>query len=94
MRVEMLTQISGTRDGAEWPVAGGTIEVPDHEAADLITAGYAKEATDAPDPEPAAAAEPDEEGDEDAAVEEGDPAPEAEPVKPTRRPRKAAARKG
>jgi hypothetical protein len=46
MRVEMIQHITGTRDGLEWPLKGGTIDLPDHEAADLIGAGLAKEATD------------------------------------------------
>lgn len=96
MRVEMLTQISGTRDGQEWPRPGDAIDVPDHEAADLIRAGYAKEATDAPTPDPAPAPVAEEDGDEPAASEDGDGAPEAEPVapvKPARAPRKST-RKG
>lgn len=47
MLVEMKIQIQGARNGEVWPPPGGTIDVPDHEAADLIAAGYAKEATDA-----------------------------------------------
>ena len=48
MRVFMKTKISGFRNGVEWPPAGSAIDVPDHEAADLIHAGYAaKEAPDA-----------------------------------------------
>lgn len=94
MRVQMIQHITGTRDGIEWPLAGGEIELPDREAADLIGAGLAKEAE---------GAEP--EGPEDAAVVDGpDEAPAAagdapdtaeagsepaEPVKPARKPRAA-----
>jgi hypothetical protein len=44
----MLVDISGTRDGAEWPRRGGLIDVPDHEAADLIANKFAEAATDEP----------------------------------------------
>lgn len=87
MRVEMTTQISGWRDGQEWPRPGEAIDVPDHEAADLILAGYAKEASDAPTPDPAPAPVVEEDGDEPSPAEDGDGAPEAKqvaPVKPTR----------
>ena len=87
MRVEMLTQISGTRNGEEWPAPGATIEVPAHEGDSLILAGYAKEATDAPTPEPAPVPVVGEDGDEPAPAEDSDDAPGAEsvpPVKPAR----------
>lgn len=84
MRVEMLTQISGTRNGEEWPAPGATIEVPAHEAAGLILAGYAKEATDAPTPDPAPVPVVEEDGDEPAPAEDGDDEPEAEPVPPVK----------
>lgn len=94
MRVVMLTQISGFRDGVEWPPAGSAIDVPDHEAADLIHAGYAEEAPDAPTPDPAAVPEA-EDGDAAAPAEVGDAPAEAEPVvapaKPVGRTRKAKA---
>lgn len=35
-RVVMAIQITGTRNGADWPAAGNVIEVPAEEAADLI----------------------------------------------------------
>lgn len=38
MRVTMTAAISGTRNGTAWPPIGGEIDVPDAEAADLITA--------------------------------------------------------
>lgn len=59
MLIEMRTRIGGYRNGEPWPEVGGTIDVPDHEAADLISNGYAKEssreATDAGPTEPPAA---------------------------------------
>lgn len=94
MRVVMLTQISGFRDGVEWPPAGSALDVPAHEAADLIRAGYAKEATDAPTPDPAPVVEA-EDGDAAAPAEDGDAPAETGPVvgpaKPARRTRKAKA---
>lgn len=34
--VKMLTQISGMRDGVEWPAVGESIDVPSTEADDLV----------------------------------------------------------
>ena len=45
--VKMTVQISGTRDGVDWPKPGGVVEVPQSEADDLVTAGMA-EHCDAP----------------------------------------------
>lgn len=45
MRVTMKTRIGGFRNGQEWPAPGDHIDVPDHEARDLIAAGYAEAAT-------------------------------------------------
>jgi hypothetical protein len=42
MLVTMRRQISGTRDGVDWPAPGGTIDVPDDEAATLIQLGHAE----------------------------------------------------
>lgn len=36
MKIEMKIQMSGTRDGVDWPAPGETITVPDHEAEVLI----------------------------------------------------------
>lgn len=94
MRVEMLTQISGTRDGQEWPRPGDAIDVPDHEAADLILAGYAKEAADAPTPDPVPAPVAEEDGDESTPAEDGDGAGEAEPVVPAKPSRARKSAKG
>jgi hypothetical protein len=53
MLVKMRTQIGGTRNGVPWPARGGLIDVPPHEAADLIAAGYAQEAESGQDAPPA-----------------------------------------
>lgn len=60
MKVTMKAQIAGTRDGEDWPPVGAAIDLPDDEAADLITNGYAVEGgeIDAPaDDAPAAVEE-------------------------------------
>lgn len=43
MKVNMRVKVSGTRNGEEWPAAGGWIDVPDEEAHALIGAGVAVE---------------------------------------------------
>lgn len=48
MRVRLTTQISGTRDGREWPAPGTVIDLPDSEAHGLLTAGTAVEPGDDP----------------------------------------------
>lgn len=48
MKVRMLVDISGTRDGQEWPGRGGTIDVPDYEAQDLIANKFAELVADEP----------------------------------------------
>lgn len=47
MRVRMKQGIGGYRNGEPWPPIGGTIDVPAHEANDLIVAGYAAALTEA-----------------------------------------------
>jgi hypothetical protein len=44
MRIVMKGNISGTRDGIEWPPVGGVCDVSDDEATQLIGAGFAVEA--------------------------------------------------
>lgn len=43
-KVRMRQQISGTRNGSHWPVAGKTVEVSDDEAEVLIRLGLAEAA--------------------------------------------------
>jgi hypothetical protein len=45
MHVKMLSTITGTRNGADWPAVGGVIELPDGEAVDMIAAGLAEAAS-------------------------------------------------
>lgn len=42
MRVVMTTRIGGFRNGEPWPAPNAEIDLPAHEAADLVAAGYAK----------------------------------------------------
>jgi hypothetical protein len=42
VKVKMLLQIAGSRDGVEYPPAGDTMELPDNEAAKLCDAGFAE----------------------------------------------------
>jgi len=44
-KVKMKFQITGTRDGLDWPAAGDTIDVPADEADDLVRAGVAEKVT-------------------------------------------------
>ena len=47
----MTSQISGLRDGKEWPAPGETIDLPDDEANLVVSGGHA-EMSDEPEPEP------------------------------------------
>ena len=42
MKVRMKIQITGTRNAVRWPAPGGVVELPDGEAADLCSQGYAE----------------------------------------------------
>ncbi len=42
MRVRMKVDISGTRQGQEWPPRGSVIDLPDDEAAGYCSAGMAE----------------------------------------------------
>lgn len=81
MFVELKTQISGTRNGVDWPPAGTVVDLP--EGADLVAAGLAVPA-DEPDAkakvEAAVVSEPVETASVDTDVETA-------VVKPKRRPR-------
>jgi hypothetical protein len=80
----MTAHITGFRNEEPWPEVGETLELPDHEAADLIIAGYAEEcdATETTERDEATAAQ----GDEDAG-DDGDarPAVDGESTKPQAR---------
>lgn len=58
MKVRMKVDMSGTRNGQQWPARGETVEVGDGEGADLCAAGLAEpvaedrvETAVAPEPE-------------------------------------------
>lgn len=60
MRVRMKAAISGSRNGEDWPPAGGTLDLSDEEAAQLIGQGLAVDGSeDAEVGEPENAAAPD-----------------------------------
>jgi hypothetical protein len=40
-KIRMLVNISGTRDGQQWPPIGGTINLPEAEAEQYVALGYA-----------------------------------------------------
>lgn len=42
--ITMTAQITGTRNGEDWPAVGGTLDVTDDEATSLIAAGLAEAA--------------------------------------------------
>lgn len=54
----MKVQLSGTRDGREWPARGSEIDLPHAEAVDYINAGMAEAVTTFP-AEPETATPPD-----------------------------------
>lgn len=60
MKITMRVGITGTRNGEDWPPAGGTIDLPADEANALVEAGLAEAATtkNAPAVEAAAVAAP------------------------------------
>ena len=56
----MVTPITGTRDGADWPKPGESVDLPEDEATRLLAAGIIRKAPQAkrPEPEKATAPEP------------------------------------
>ncbi|MBK7450573.1 MAG: hypothetical protein IPJ47_14590 [Anaerolineales bacterium] len=42
MRVRLLLQLTGTRDGVRWPAPGGEVDLPDREGAKMCASGYAE----------------------------------------------------
>lgn len=65
MKVQMKVSISGTRDGVEWPAAGGVVDLPKAEAEHMIAASLAAPADEqkaekavAPAPQKAVAKKP------------------------------------
>jgi hypothetical protein len=58
MKIRMIEQITGTRDGVRWPAPGGTVDLPAREATKLCAAGSAEPVADPPKPERAVATKP------------------------------------
>ena len=79
MKVRMRSQISGTRNGQEWPPPGSVVELPDDEAIGYCTRGMADPVTVHTETETAVAPEP----------EKRDEAPDASEKRGPNRPRKA-----
>ena len=48
MKVKLLAQISGTRDGEGWPAPGTVIDLPDDEATSMINSGLCAAVVGAP----------------------------------------------
>lgn len=46
MKIKMVAEVSGTRNGEPWPARGKTLDVPDYEGADLCAAGLALPVSD------------------------------------------------
>ncbi|KIF69241.1 hypothetical protein HY68_12630 [Streptomyces sp. AcH 505] len=46
MKIRMLVEMSGTRDGQPWPAKGVPTELPTAAAAHLVAAGVAEEVPD------------------------------------------------
>lgn len=42
MKVRMTANITGCRNGVNWPAPGEEIDLPDNEAAEMCAAGYAE----------------------------------------------------
>ncbi|MGV4984518.1 hypothetical protein ACVB8X_13940 [Streptomyces sp. NRAIS4] len=99
MKIRMKTAVSGSRNGVPWPPRGGTVELPDDEAAGLCASGMAEPVAD---DEVETATVPDDAEEralttETAApVTPSAPAAEAEPMAPPKKAspaRKATAKK-
>jgi len=58
VKVRMKVGISGTRNGEDWPVPGGTLEVDDEEGMALCAGGLAEPVAEPPKVETAVAPEP------------------------------------
>ncbi|MBO0917534.1 hypothetical protein [Streptomyces laculatispora] len=51
MKVRMKVQMSGTRNGEEWPARGEVADLPTGEAQHLVASGIAEEASAVSEPE-------------------------------------------
>jgi hypothetical protein len=55
VKVEMKIKIAGSRNGVRWPEAGGVVDLPDGEGADLCSQGLAVPVAEPAKPERAVA---------------------------------------
>lgn len=58
VRVRMKHQMSGTRQGVDWPAPGEEIALPEDEAVTLLNSGMAEPVEDRDEPETATAPKP------------------------------------
>lgn len=89
MKVKMLVDVSGTRNGEAWPKRGEVADLPTDEAQHLVTVGMAEEAegsTDDSATETATAPDP-------GPIRQPDPETTQQPD-PERRPSRRTATKG
>ncbi len=54
MRIKLLAEITGTRNGVPWPKRGEEVDLPDEEATTMVAVGMAEklDGTSKPEPEP------------------------------------------
>ncbi len=57
MKVRMTANITGCRNGVNWPAPGEEIDLPDNEAAEMCAAKYAEPVAEKPKAEKRPAAE-------------------------------------
>jgi hypothetical protein len=62
MKVRMRVQVSGQRNGAEWPPVGSVIDLPDDEAAGYCAGGMAEPVTTFAEAETAVPPQPEKRG--------------------------------
>jgi hypothetical protein len=62
VKIRMRVDISGTRNGVEWPPRGSVIDLPDEEAAAYCERGMAEPVTEFKDAEKAVAPDAEERG--------------------------------
>lgn len=55
MLTRMKVNMSGSRDGVDWPARGETVDLPDAEAAHMVASGLAEPVDDQPAEETATA---------------------------------------
>lgn len=51
MRIRMLVQMTGSRDGEPWPAEGEEADLPTAAAAHLVSSGVAEQVDETPQPD-------------------------------------------